>query len=106
MKFFKKITTTLLLSASIVTTLSVAALAGITYPEGVTLNAGIKRPGNGYEMGYSYYYHGSKSHASSITHDGKVVADSGRYAKGYTSMANGPSVQEGKFNIEAYYRFC
>lgn len=57
-------------------------------------------------MGYSYYYHGSKSHASSVAHDGKVVADSGKYAKGYTSIANGPSVQVGLYKIDQYYRFC
>lgn len=105
MKYFTKLGASLLLGASIITTSSITAAAAITYPDGGTWNHGIKQPGNGYEMGYSYYHHGSSSHATSITHNGKVVADSGKYAAGYTATINGPSVQIGTYNIQPWYRF-
>lgn len=107
MKSFSKLCTSLLLGASIITASSVTAFAwgNISYPDGGTHNYGVKQPGNGYEMGYSYYYHGSRSHGSSVAHNGKVVGDSGKYAAGSTSIANGPSVQVGQYTIDQYYRF-
>ncbi|WP_376778068.1 lactococcin 972 family bacteriocin [Inconstantimicrobium mannanitabidum] len=53
---------------------------------------------------YYHYYHRSKTHSSSVTHDGQVVKESGKYGAGYTSIANGPSVQVNHYDISQWYQ--
>lgn len=70
--------------------------------EGGTHTYGVEAPGNGYYMGFSYYYHPTKTHRSSVTVDGTVYRSDIKVG-GYTSCINGPSTQSQ--NIGCYYSF-
>lgn len=90
------------MSAVFLAVLAVPALAQTIYPaEGGTWNCGYTNPGNGYYMGYSYYYHASRTHRSSVAVNGNVYR-SAITASGYTSCVNGPSVQN-YTGIACYY---
>lgn len=101
----KKLTKSLLLTALILTTMSISAFAwqsSYTTEEGGTHTYGVSQPGNGSEMAFSYYYHPTLTHTSSVTYDGKLYT-SGAYAPGRTSIANGPSVPSGTVTFHWYY---
>ena len=102
MKKSSKLTTSLLLAASLVSTMSISAFAwdSVTYPDGGKWAYGYTDPGNSYYMGYSYYHHDYNAHTSSVSLDGTLYRSS-ITAPGYTSKVNAPSSQS--LNLQWYY---
>lgn len=107
MKKFSKFVASSLLAISLISTMSIAAFAweNIYYPEGGKHTYGVSQPGNGYEFGYSYYHHNSKSHGSKVYYNGRLEKDSGKYLPGYTSTATGSSIKSGATTFNFYYDF-
>lgn len=89
-----------ILSLTLPLTIGVVAFATIAHVGGGTWTYGYTDPGNGYYMGYSYYYHPSNTHTSSVSVNGTVYR-SALTAPGYTSMINSPSTTS--TDIQCYY---
>ncbi|MGL5567783.1 MAG: hypothetical protein ACRDB9_00930 [Cetobacterium sp.] len=101
----KKLITSFLLTASIISTVSVSAFAwqqSIPH-NGGTLTYGVVQPGNGYEMGYSYYYHTSP-HIAVVYYNYYGIPST--RALGYTTAKiNGDSIQTSdntSFDFDGY----
>lgn len=105
MKKMKKIIMSASLAASLLLTSGAVAFAwsnSVTPREGGRWTYGVEEPGNGYHMGFSYFYHGSRAHRSSVSLDGQLYR-SPDTAPRYTSIINAPSSQS--TDIHQYYGF-
>lgn len=84
----KKLTSCLLLG--LVLSIGIGTVAKAYPHQGGDLNTGVVKPGNGYYMGYTYFYHANEPHWAQVRTNGKntnAIAESGK-----TACANGPSV--------------
>lgn len=93
----------LMLIASFILSVSIGTVANAVPHLGGDWTTGIKDPGNGYVMGYSYYYHPTKTHWASVTTNGTTLT-SGMYPPGQTAPRNGLSVLKAtaKISTNAY----
>lgn len=97
----KKLTASLALTAILVGSIGTAALATTIPASGGTWTYGINNNAdNSYHMGYSYYFHPTNTHTSSVSVNGTVYR-SPLTSKGNTSIMNGPSTQSTQIGL--YY---
>lgn len=90
------------LAVALTATIGIVASAATVSIDGGTWDRGYTNPGNGYYMGYSYYYHPSKTHGSSVSVSGTIYS-SPKTLKGYTSRINAPSTTSKA--IQTFYKF-